>query len=401
MYPFDGLRVLDFSWVAAGPLVTKHLADYGATVVRIESTTRPDTLRTSNPYKDAVPGINRSGYYAYWNANKMSMALNLNHPKGVEIAKRLVSWADIVVENFTPGTMAKWGLSYKDLVKLKPELLMLSLSMHGQEGQYAKHSGVGPVLSGLVGIISLTGWPDREPVQAAGGTDMLAADLALTTLISALIYRSRTGEGQYIDLSQGEATLYALTPLILDYAVNGEAGKQMGNSSPFGAPHGAYRCKGDDRWCAIAVLTDEEWAAFCRVIGLPMLINEPRFITTRKRKENEDELNKLVANWTANFTPEEAVDLMQKSGIAAGVLETAEDMLKDPQLKFRDAFWLMEHHEMGPCYHLGQSFVLSEFPPNPRLPAPLLGEHTEYVCREILGMTDEEFVELFNEGVFT
>ena len=345
--------------------------------------------------------MNRSGFWVWWNANKMSMALDLNHPKGVAIARRLVSWADIVVENFMPGAMTKWGLNYEELAKIKPEIIMLSLSMQGQDGPHARHLGVGPLLSGLVGMIHITGWPDREPVQAGGGTDVIAPDLALAALISALDYRDRTGEGLYLDLSQCEATLYALAPLLLDYFANGEVGKRMGNSCPCGAPHGVYRCRGDDRWCAIAVFTEDEWQACCNVIGCPTLSSDPRFSSLNKRKENEEELDKLVESWTVNITPEEVMALMQESGISAGVLHTAEDLLKDPQLKYRDALWLMDHHEIGPVYHLGQSFILSRFLAEPRLPAPCLGEHTEYVCREMLGMSDEEFVELLNDGVFT
>ncbi|MFC2067247.1 CaiB/BaiF CoA transferase family protein [Chloroflexota bacterium] len=395
-----GIKVCDFSWVAAGPVVTTYMAGFGATVVRVESMTRPDTLRTSVPYKDGKVGINRSGYWAFYNANKYSMALNFVHPKALAIAKKLAMWSDIVIENFTPKTIDRLGLGYEELSKEKPELIMISLSMQGQSGPYATHLGLGPLLAGITGVVHLTGWPDRGPVQAGAYSDWLIPDFSLATVLAALLHRDKTGKGQYLDLSQCEGSLVSLAPLCLDYFVNHEEGERSGNAWPDAAPHGCYRCQGDDRWCTIAVFTDDEWNAFCKVIGNLDWCHRPEFATLASRKQNEAELNELVEQWTVKHTAEEVVTLMQEAEVAAGPVETSEDLLKDPQLKFRERFWQMNHPEIGPFQHLGQPYILSQTPAKARMPAPCLGEHTEYVCREILGISDSEFLELFTEGVF-
>ena len=397
----DGVMVIDFGQILAGPITTKYLAALGATVINIESTTRHNAIRATTPYKDNIPGLNRSGYFALYNANKYSITLDLKHPKGIEVVKRLIAKADIVSDNFVPGVMARLGLSYEDLKKIKPDIIMVSLSIQGQTEPYSQQRGLGTALAGFAGFTHITGWPDRDPAQVYGAvTDLIAPPFAVVGILGALLYRHRTGKGQYLDLSQNEASLQFLAPLLVDYLVNGKIAGRTGNSCAYAAPHGVYRCKGDDRWCAIAVFTDAEWEAFCRVLGNPAWAKHPKFSTLSDRKANEDELNKLVEAWTSNFNPEEVMTLMQADGVAAGIVQNSRDLIEDPQLKSRNYYRWLEHPEIGLCPHMGESFELSKTPVELRTPAPCLGEHNEYVCCQLLGMSTEEFAQLFAEGVF-
>lgn len=400
MQALEGIKIADFSWVGVGPWIAKYLADHGAETIRIESHTRPELLRTAPPYKDNIPGINRSGYFALFNSNKYSMSLNLNHPRGVEVARRLINWSDIVIESFGPGRMKKWGLGYEDIKKIKPDIIMLSTTQQGQTGPHADHPGFGTQLVSLAGFTYITGWPDRDPASIYGAyTDTIAPRFGAAALLAALDYRRRTGKGQYLDLSQYEAGIQFLTPLFLDYFVNGRIAERRGNRSPSAAPQGAYPCRGDERWCAIAVCTDKEWEAFCRAVGDPPWTQDLRFVTFLGRKENEDELDRLVAEWTINFSAEEAMTKLQAAGIAAGVVQNCQDIHGDLQLKHRYYFRELVHPEIGRHSYNSHAFKLSLTPCEIRMPAPCLGQHTEYVCTTILGMTDEEFVGLLTQGV--
>ncbi len=380
--------------------MTKYLADYGATVVRIESRDHPCFLRTSGPFKDGIAGPDHTGYFAFFNPNKYSMLLRLNHPKGLEVAKRLICWADVVAENFVPGTLAKLGLDYDQVKKIKPDIIMISSSGQGQTGPLAKIPIGGNWLVALSGFSWFSGYPGRDAVQPFGAyNDFIAPRYAVVAVLAALRYRQRTGKGQYIDLSQLEAGIQFLAPQILDYTVNSREGDRVGNASPSAAPHGVYPCR-DNRWCTISVSTDEEWQGFCKVIGNPPWTRETRFATFLSRKENEDDLNKLVGEWTINHSPKDVMRLMQKAGVPAGVVENAKDLCEDPQLKSRRHFWSLTHPIIGKYQHLGEAAILSKTPAQPRMPAPCLGEHTEYVCKQLLHMSDKEFIELLNEDVF-
>jgi len=396
----QGVKIVDFSWVAAGPLTTRVLADFGATVIKIESSIRPDPLRFEYPFANNMPGINRSVCFAIYNANKYSMALNMSISKGRDIAKRLIKQADVVIDNFTPGTMERWGLGYNELIKIKSDIIMLNLTLQGQTGSYSKQPGLGFMLQALGGFTSLLGWPDRTfPGTQLPYTDYIGCYFAAVAIVEALEYRRRTGKGQYIDVSQLESGISFLSSAILDYTVNGRVEKVKGNRCPYAAPHGAYRCRGEDRWCTIAVFTDHEWQALCQLIGSPALRGD-KFATLLGRKRNEDELNHLIEEWTINYSAEEVMERLQSSGIACGIVETGEDMHRDPQLKHRQYFWFLEHPEIGVTSCSAPPIQLSKTPPRGRMPAPCLGEHTEFVCTNFLGMSDEEFVELSNEGVF-
>ncbi|MDP2916823.1 MAG: CoA transferase [Dehalococcoidia bacterium] len=395
------LKVLDFSRVIAGPLLTQLLALHGATVVRIESNHFLDRLRISAPYAGKKMGLNRSGYFSLFNANKYSMTLNLNHRRAPELMKHLVGWCDVLVENFVPGAMEKRGFGYEDLRKIKPDLIMLSTSNQGRGGPLSRWGGYGYTLMALTGVTNLTGWEDRACSHPFGAlSDMICPSLEATALLAAIEHRRRTGKGQHLDLSQFEATLFYLSPLLVDYITSGNEFTRMGNKSLCAAPHGCYPCKGEDRWCAITVENDEEWAVFCRVIGKPELVNDSRFSSFESRKANEPELNEIVSGWTRGKTDEEVMMTLQEAGIAAGVVQNPADIFKDPQLAHQGHFQMIEHPEMGYHSYEMPPFTLSATPARLNKPAPCLGQDNEYVCTKLLGLSDEEFLGLLKENVF-
>jgi benzylsuccinate CoA-transferase BbsF subunit len=397
----EGVKIADFSWVIAGPAITALLASYGATVIRIESSKRPELLRAAPPFKDKKPGINRAGGFALYNNNKYGITLNLGRSKGIDIAKRIISWADIVVENFTPGTMKKWNLAYEDIIKFKPDIIMLSTCMQGQDGPRATQPGYGGQLTSLCGFTHLCGWPDRTPVRPASGyTDIIGPRFGEAALVAALIWRLRHGKGHYFDLSQFEAGLHFLAPAVMDYMVNGRVNHRDGNRHPFWSPHGAYPCKGEDKWCVIAVSSDEEWRILCRALNLPLLAQDPRFETVSDRKKNEEHLDKIISEWTSNLTAQEVMSTLQQVGVPAGIVQNIAEVHSDPQLNHRQHFKKMNHAELGEYSAYLPGFRLSKTPPEIEMPAPCMGEHNHYVYTEILGLSDEEFVEYLTEGVF-
>jgi len=396
----EGVKVVEFGWAIVGPMTTQFLAEYGAEVIKIESSSKPDSIRLMSPFKDDEPGLNRSGFWASSNTGKYSVSLNLSHPKGLRLAKRIATRADIVVDSFTSGVMAKWGLAYEDLKEVKPDIIMLSSCMFGQTGPVSKMPGYGGPLTAISGISSITGWPDRLPSGPYGAyTDYVAPRFNAFALLAALQYKKRTGKGQHLDISQYEAALHFVTPIVLDYIVNRRVLLRMGNRSNCAAPHGVYRCQGQDRWCAIAISTHEEWKSFCQVIGNPAWTKDPDFSTLQGRLEAGDKLDRLLEDWTLLHSPEEVMALMQAAGVPAGVLESGEDLDHDPQLNHRGHYRELDHPEMGRCRFRGQSILLTRFPRAIKR-SPCLGEHTDYVMTRLLDLSDEEFAKLMSEGVF-
>ena len=397
----EGLKVADFSWFISGPLVAKFLGDCGAEVIHIESGTKPDNMRSTLPMKDNVPGINRSAAFARYNNSKLGISLNLGNPKGVEIARRIAARADVVVENFSSGTMERLGLGYEELRKVNPDVIVVSLPMFGHSGPLAKHPGLGSQLADLIGFGNLTGWPDRPPISPPGAyTDFISPYYAISALMAALDYRHRTGKGQYIEVSQYEAGVHFVAPLVMDWFVHGREPPRTGNRCPVVAPHGVYRCRGHERWCAIAAFTEEEWRSLCLAMGMPHLAYDPRFVTVIARLHNREELDELIEKWTMEHPAEEVMTLLQEAGVAAGIVCNGRDQNEDPHLNARGFYRELEHSEIGRHRYLMPPFRLSRTPGEPSLPAPCLGQHNEHVYREILGMSDEEFVKLLNEGVF-
>jgi len=399
--PFEGVNILDFTWTGTGPFSLNPLAFYGATIIKVESRERPDALRSLGPFKDGIAAPEQSYYFAYCQMGKRyNITLNMSHPRGKELARRLVAWADIVADSYATGTLEKWGLDYDSLKKIKPDIIMLRSCMHGHTGPLAGHHGQGFILTALSGVDALLSWPDRAPAGAFGAlTDFIAPQFNTICLIAALDYRRRTGKGQYIDQSQHEAAMQLITPLILDYTVNQRDYTSNCNRLDYAAPHGIYRCRGDDRWCAVAVFTDEEWESFCKVIGNPALASDPKYSTLLSRKQHEDELDTIVEAWTATRSPEDVMGLMQASGVAAGVVADARDQAGDPQLAHYNFFEEREHPVIGkiPFYH-GPCFRLSETPYEIGR-ATMIGEHNEFVYTELLGIPDEEWASLMAEGV--
>ena len=392
--PLEGIKVVDFSWVTAGPLITDYLATLGAEVIKIESTTVPDLARMSEPFKEGTSRLNGSYHFNLWNANKLSMGLNISTPRGIEVVKKLITESDIVVEGFTPGKMEKKGLDYESLKKIKPDIIMLSASIQGQTGYMAKATGFGWVTNALCGFTHITGWPDRDGViPHIAYTDFIVPWYGVIALLAALDYKKRTGKGQYIDVShiEGGATFQATA--LLDCTVNNRDNGRMGNASYNAAPHGVYPCQGDDCWCAIAVFTDEEWRAFCQASGNPDWAEDSRFIDLAGRKSHEEELNQLVSSWTTQHQAEAVMDILQQAGVAAGVVKGASDLLADPQLMKQEYFCEVEHPEMGQCLQTRWPIRLTKTPMQFKH-APCFGAHTQYVCHEILGMPDEEICKL-------
>ena len=398
---FHDLKVLDFTWAIAGPWTVKYLADHGATVIHVESSHHPDVIRTGPPFQDNIPGVDRSVYWVIYHCNKYGLSINMGHPRAGEIVRRLASWADVITENFAPGVMKKWGLSYEELKEIKPDIIMLSSSQLGHTGPLASMPGTGVQLTAYAGFNYLTGWEDRDPSVLYGGfTDCPAARYSAVALIAALLYRRRTGKGMHIDLSQYEAGLHLLAPVIMDYQVNGRIAMRRGNRHWSAVPHGVYPCRGDDSWCAITVFTDEQWRGLCKAIGDPEWSRDARFSTFSQRKINEDELDMKLSEWSAPLEAKEVMSGLQEQGVPAGIVQKGEELYNDPQLKRFGYFWEVSHPVIGSHRLESHAFNMPKTPRKLKMPAPCMGEHTEYICCEILRLSDEEFVELLADGVF-
>ncbi len=398
----EGVKVAEFAAFAAGPVIGKHLADQGATVVHIESKIRPDGFRTHYPpYKDNIHGLNRSGLFALCNSDKLDITLNLKKgPKARDLAKKIVAWSDVVIENFSPGTMQRLGLDYESLKSVKPELIMLSSSNLGQTGPHAKHPGFGSQLSSLAGFTNLTGYAGGPPQILYGPyIDYIAVAYGAIAVLAALDDRNRTGRGQHIDISQYETGLQFLAPLLLDYQVNGTIAQRNGNRHPAAAPHGAYPCKGDDQWCVISVSSEEEWQSLCRAMGDPAWAKEERFSTHQSRKENEDELDRRIALWTSGLDRKEVTEKLQAACVKAGIVNMMNDLFEDPQLTHRRQWIEMEHPEIGKMHYQRPPFILTKNPSGPDKPDPLLGEDNDHFYIDILGLSKQQYRELVDEEV--
>ncbi|MEE9277831.1 MAG: CoA transferase [Dehalococcoidia bacterium] len=397
---FAGLRIADFSWVGVGPNATQQFAWHGADVIRVESTRKPDTFRWNGPTAPNAQGLDRSAYWANYNRDKRGIQLNLQSPRAIEVAKRLVAASDIVTESFTPGFVRKIGLDYESLRKVKPDLIMISMSMEGQGGPHEQFRGFGLILQATAGITGLTGWPDRAPVgTGVAYTDWFATHCAAFALLAALDHRRRTGEGQYIDLSQLESTMYALDASVLNYFSTGEEAQRLGNRHPEAAPHGVFPCLGDDRWCAIAVMDDDHWHGLCAAMNRDDWRADPTLAHAAGRLQRQEELETTIAAWTETQSAEALQDRLQTRGVPAHLVATTADVEHDPQLQHRGHLWRTDHPVIGPLTYDGPAYRLSETPTGPRNPAPLLGEHNEEVYRGLLGYSEEEFADLLADGV--
>jgi len=398
---FENIHVVEFAAIAAGPLIGKHLADHGAEVIHVESYERPDGFRLNYPpYKDNKPGLNRSGSFTICNNNKYGITLNLKAKGALEVAHKLIKWADIVIENFTPGTMKKLGLDYEEIKKIKPDIIMLSTCNQGQTGPHALHPGFGSHLSSLCGFTYITGYKDKLPSILYGPyVDHVGVGYGVISVVAALEHRRQTGEGQYIDLAQYEVGIQFMIPALLEYNVNKRILERNGNRHAFAAPHNAYRCKGEDRWCVISIFSDEEWEKLCKLMNREDLLSDPRFKTILLRKQNEEKLDQEIENWTSKLTAEEIFKILQKNGIMAGIVQNMEDIFLDPQLNYRGFWPELNHPEVGKIHGEAPPFILSKTNFKIDRAAPCLGEHNELVFKKFLGYSNEEYEKLVKDGI--
>lgn len=398
--PLSGVRVLDLTWVGAGPIATKLLAEFGAEVIKVESRTRPDPLRRTPPFAPGTEELERSGYFADRNVGKKSISIDLNHPRSRELVLKLAAISDVCAQSFRPGTMEKWGLGYEDLVTVRPDLIYLAMPMQGETGPHASFSGFGATLVALCGLHELCGYPDREPVGTGTNyPDHVPNPLhAAVAVLAALIHRRRTGEGQRIELSQLESTLNVIGPGIEKAAIH-ESPHRNGNRIPHATPHGVFPTAGDDRWIAISVMSDAQWLALAEECGIARF-QDPVLSTMADRKRHEDEIEGLLTAWTAVQDPAVLAERLQRRGIAASPVRNAGDLLDESSdLRARGAFEWLEHPVMGRTVYTAPTARLSRTPGQLGSAAPLLGEHTESVLLETLGMDIDEFNELRNTGV--
>ncbi len=399
--PLSGVRVLDFTWAWAGPFGTLQLAHLGAEVIRVETETRPLCVsRSIPPFADDVAGYNRAGYFNQYNQGKRSILLNLRHPEALEIAYQLVKHCDVVTENFAAGVSEKLGLGYEELRQYKPDLVMISMSGYGQTGPYRRFLGYGPPASALSGLFWATGYTGGEPSEiGVSYPDPNAGIFGAYAIIAALLHRDMTGEGQYIDQSQWEATLPLMAEGLLEYDINGREPVRDGNHDRMMAPHNCYKAAGDDdKWVSIAVGSDQEWQALAGAIGKPELAGDPRFSTAAARKKNEQALDEIITAWTRERDRWETADALQKVGVAAFPSLSNKDMATDPHLMERGYLVSLDHPEIGRRIHAGIPWKMSGTPCEVESPAPLLGVDTDDVLKSLLGMDAQRIEELRREG---
>ncbi len=397
---FAGVRILELGAGAAGPVATRYFADQGATVVRVESAVRPDFLRLIHLSGNDPHGLDASPMFVLMNPNKKSVSINLSKPEGVAIVKRLVGWADVVSENFSPKAMARWGLDHATLRAEFPGLVMVSSCLFGQTGPQRMYPGFGGQGSAISGFNHLTGWPDRAAVGPHGTiTDSLSPRYVALLIGAALLHRRRTGEGQYLDVSQIETGVYSLSECMVRYSGRGELMARQGNASDDAAPHGIYPCRGEDRWIAIACRSDLEWRLLRRALSDPPFARDPRFAGAAGRLAAREELDRRLSEATREQDAYELMERLQAAGIEAGVVQSCDDLLRDPQLAQRGHFQRLEHLHLGELQFEHYGIRPSASPPRLRTPGPNLGEHNAEVLGELLGYHAEELAELASREI--
>jgi crotonobetainyl-CoA:carnitine CoA-transferase CaiB-like acyl-CoA transferase len=388
-----GLRILDFTWVLAGPYATRILGDFGAEVIKVQS-------------KKIAGGVesNLSGYFNHWNRNKRSIALDMSHPEAKDLVLRLARISDVVIENFSTRVMSNWGLDYEKLKEVRPDIIMVSMSAMGRTGPWKDFVAFGPALQALSGLTYLTSFAQGSPLGLGyAHADPVAGLYAALAILAALEFRDRTGKGQSIDLSQYEAMCTLLGPALLNSWVNHEEISPQGNHSASipAAPYGCYQCSGADRWCVIGVFNEREWENLCDILGRPDWMREERFSDLSRRKENKKDLDRFLEQWTLQHSPEEVVNLLQQGGVASGVVQNAEELAKDPHLMAREFFIPLEHPVLGKIVADASPIRSRKNSTDKWKAAPLLGEDNEYVYRELLGFTEEEFSSYVQRGIIT
>ena len=346
-------------------------------------------------------GGNLSGLFANSNTDKLGIALNMDRPEARSIARRLAAVSDVVLDNFTPGIMPRWGLDYESLRAINPQVISASMPGLGSSGPHAHYRGHGSFFMARTGLDEMVGYPHRETVDIGFAFPDASCNPAHMTIaiLAALRHRNRTGQGQRIELRQFESTINYLGVAALDFSANGRVQTRNGSRSPDAAPQGVYRCAGDDRWCAVTVASDTQWQALCEAVGHPEMAADPRFATLSGRKANEPVLDGMIDGWTSHREAEDVMRLLQAAGVPAGVVQHAGDLMeRDPQMAHRQFYVELEHPEIGPMRHEAFSFRLSATPGRLGAPAPLLGQHTDFVLQEILGLPESEVNEAIVNG---
>lgn len=398
----DGIVVCDFSWVGAGPITTNVLGQCGAEIIKIESAKRPDTLRLTGPFKDGkAGGFERSGYFANRNPNKKSIAVNMSHPDAREIAVRLIKKSDIVINNFRVGQMEKWKLGWEDIKAMNPRSIYVTMSLQGMSGPHKSYMGYGVNLNALCGMNIRAGDPGKTPFGTGTNyTDhIMVPSHTLFGIMAALLHREKTGRGQTVAVSQLAASI-ALKPCdALAYASTGEVLGPMGCSDPNAAPHAIYKTLGHRNWIAIAVFDDVEWNGLKKVMGYPAWAQDEKYATFAWRKENEQELNAHIEEWTQCQYGDWLMEALLQAGVRAGVVNDARGSIENEQLRKR-AFWAyLNHPVVGKTLYNRSPFLLTKTPIRMETAAPLLGEHTREVLSGMLGYTDKEIEKLSADEV--
>ena len=403
--PLDGIRVTDFTWIVGGPYSTRTLADMGAEVIKVEARTRPDNIRNYRNQYDDIADPFPYGAFDNYNRSKLGVTVNARHPEGLNLLKELVSISDIVAENFRAGVLDRWGLGYEEMRRQRPDIIYLSLSGYGETGPYKDYASHFHIVQAMCGFTALSGYEGELPVVTASSGDTTSGLHAAMAYCIALEHRSKTGRGQRIDAAMMTCVANTMGTAYMDYAINGREARPNGNRLPYPAAsvEGVFRCQGEERWVAIGVYNEEEWQAFCEVIGRRDLLRDPRFELIYDRLEHWQELEGEVGKWTQSRTAEDAMAALQEAGIGAAVVENVQDLMeRDEQLKHRKYYVDAWHPDrsVGTLRIDGVVPKFSETPGEVRRAAPMIGEHNEYVFGELLGLSTQRMNELKEEGVF-
>lgn len=397
----QGIRFADFTWAGAGPFSTKLFSDFGAEVLKIEGVARPDPVRVGGPFRDGVFGINRSGYFASRNTGKKSLAIDMKNPASRDVLVEIVRQSDVVSNNFGPGAMDRLGFGYEDCVRIKPDIIYLSMPMYGEAGPLAGLTGVGMTISAVTGLMWQTGYEGGPPLGPGTHFPDHAANPyhAAFAVMAALRHRRATGRGMKIDLSQVESTINCLGLAVLEHAVTGVERERLGNRSPFHAPHGLFRAAGEDAWIAVTVMTDAQWRALAAVIGAADLAADADLATAAGRVAAVDRVEAAVEAWTSARDAEDAMAILQAAGVPAGVVSTARRLMEtDPQLQHRGYWQVVDHPEIGPSRFTSPPFRVDGERVELQRP-PLIGEHTDAVLGDLLGYSADRIAGLRAEGV--
>ena len=403
--PLEGVRIVEMGQLIAIPFAMKMLADMGAQVIRLESTGRLESYRSDSVYQNDVSGEfwNKGANFYEQNRNKLGVTLDLSKAEGLQILKDLVSVADLFSENFTPRVIKNFGLEYEDLKKIKPDIIMVSSTGYGFYGPWANFGATGPATEGAAGLAYQTGYIGGKPVMAEiPYTDYTSGEHTVFAVMAALMHRLRTGQGQFIDISQTQATSSTIPEILMDFSANGRSGPRMGNQDTAMSPHGCYPCQGDDRWITIAVATDGQWQAVCRVLGQDGWAADTRFKDSLSRWKNRGELDALIGPVTSSWDAHDLMHALQKEGVAAGAVFDSKDLLFDPHLGERGFYEMVTHHDrtgIPPLPYAGRPWKLSKTPAVPSKAAPLMGEHNTLILSELLGKTANEMAALEESGI--